>query len=299
MQVGSRRAIINPQSGTGEHADYAERLLRGRGYAVERTAGPEDAIEFGRAAGADGVSEIAVCGGDGTINEVLRGLADSDALGGPTVGIVPCGTANILADALGIRDLRHGVELADNGPVRKVDVGIADGEPFIVSCIAGLPADASLAASSDLKSRFGTFAFVVTGVQEALGFDGIDIELEATVAGRTETWEGEATCVLVGNARKFIEEGGQADMEDGLFDVAIVDKMPAGNLVAEAVGHRVLGQETDGVTHIRASELTLTGPEPITFSRDGELATHERLELTNEKRLLSLRVGPTYDPTPG
>ena len=88
-------------------------------------------------------------------------------------------------------------------------------------------------------------------------------------------------------------------MEDGLFDVAIVDKMPAGNLVAEAVGHRVLGQETDGVTHIRASELTLTGPEPITFSRDGELATHERLELTNEKRLLSLRVGPTYDPTPG
>ena len=298
MQIGSRRAVLNPHSGTGDHADYVERLLKGRGYAVERTDAPEAAVRLGREAGVDGVSELAVCGGDGTVNEVLCGLADSDALGDPTISVVPCGTANILAETLGIRDIEHGVELADGGPVREIDVGVAGGEPFIVSCIAGLPADASLAASSDLKSRFGTFAFVVTGVQEALGFDGIEIELSATVAGKTETWEGEATCVLVGNARKFIEEGGQADMENGLFDVAIVDKMPAGNLVAEAVGHRVLGQETDGVTHIQASELTVSGPQPITFSRDGELVTHERLTLTNRERLLSLRVGPTYDSTP-
>ena len=131
-----------------------------------------------------------------------------------------------------------------------------------------------------------------------VGFEGIEIELDATVADGTETWHGEATCVLVGNARKFIEAGGQANMEDGYFDVAVVEHMPTGSLVAEAIGHRLLGQETDGVTHIQASELTVSGPEPITFSRDGELATHESLRLRCRPQTLSLRVGSDYDPEP-
>ncbi|PSP58384.1 diacylglycerol kinase [Halobacteriales archaeon QH_7_66_36] len=298
MQIGSRRAILNPASGTGDHADYVTRLLEARGFAVDRTEDAGDALRLGREAGERGVSELAVCGGDGTVNEVLRGLAAADSLADTTVGVVPCGTANILAENLGIEDVRHGAEMADSGDVREVDVGVADGEPFAVSCIAGFPADASLAASGDLKEQYGTFAFVITGAQEAVGFEGIEIELDATVADGTETWHGEATCVLVGNARKFIEAGGQANMEDGYFDVAVVEHMPTGSLVAEAIGHRLLGQETDGVTHLRASELTVSGPEPITFSRDGELATHESLRLRCRPRTLSLRVGPDYDPEP-
>jgi YegS/Rv2252/BmrU family lipid kinase len=298
MQIGSRRAILNPASGTGDHADYVTRLLKARGFAVDRTKDAGDALRLGREAGERGVSELAVCGGDGTVNEVLRGLAAADSLADTTVGVVPCGTANILAENLGIEDVRHGAEMADSGDVREVDVGVADGEPFAVSCIAGFPADASLAASGDLKEQYGTFAFVITGAQEAVGFEGIEIELDATVADGTETWHGEATCVLVGNARKFIEAGGQANMEDGYFDVAVVEHMPTGSLVAEAIGHRLLRQETDGVTHIQASELTVSGPEPITFSRDGELATHESLRLRCRPQTLSLRVGPDYDPEP-
>jgi len=298
MQIGSRRAVLNPASGTGDHADYVTRLLEARGFAVDRTEDAGDALRLGREAGERGVSELAVCGGDGTVNEVLRGLAAADSLADTTVGVVPCGTANILAENLGIEDVRHGAEMADSGDVREVDVGVADDEPFAVSCIAGFPADASLAASGDLKEQYGTFAFVITGAQEAVGFEGIEIELDATVADGTETWHGEATCVLVGNARKFIEAGGQANMEDGYFDVAVVEHMPTGSLVAEAIGHRLLGQETDGVTHIQASELTVSGPDPITFSRDGELATHESLRLRCRPQTLSLRVGPDYDPEP-
>jgi diacylglycerol kinase (ATP) len=298
MQIGSRRAVLNPVSGTGDHADYVTRLLEARGFAVDETAAGDDARRLGREAGERGVSELAVCGGDGTVNAVLRGLADADAVGDVTLGVVPCGTANILARELGIRDVRHGVGIADSGPVREVDLGYAGRDPFAVSCIAGFPADASLAASAELKERFGTLAFLITGVQEAVDFDGIEIDLDATVADGTERWHGEATCVLVGNARKFIEEGGQADMEDGLFDVAVVDRMPAGNLVAEAISHRVLGRETPGVTHLQARELTISGPEPITFSRDGELATHETLRLHNEPRTLSVRVGRDYEANP-
>lgn len=299
MQIGSRRCICNPVSGNGGHADAVERLLSGRGFAVDRTEGPGDALELARAAGEDGVSEVAVAGGDGTVNEVLRGLAQADHLGEVTLSIVPVGTANLLAGTIGITERKQAVEIADTGDVRRVDVGFADEEPFLVSCIAGLPAEASLAASNDLKSRFGTLAFLLTGAQEAFEFDGLDITLEAVGEDGPFTWSGSVTCLLVGNARKFVARGGQADMEDGLLDVAIVERMPTGNLVAEAIGHRLLAADTEGVTHVRAREIDIDGHgESVTFSRDGEFAEHEQLSIAARERTLDLRVGPSYVPHP-
>jgi YegS/Rv2252/BmrU family lipid kinase len=298
MQVGSRTLIMNPVSGTGDHADWVRRKARAKGFAVWETEGAEHGVELAREAAREGVSELAVCGGDGTINEVLRGLALEDHLGEVTLDIVPAGTANLLAENLGIRDTNHGLELTDDGEIRSVDVGRADEEPFLVSCIAGLPADASTAASGELKERLGTLAFVVTGIQEALEFDGLHLELEARAGTEAEHWEGDAMCVLVGNARKFVEQGGQANMEDGLFDVAVVEQMPAGNLAIEAVTHRILGQGTEGVTHFQADEVDIVSDGPIRFSRDGELSEHEELHLHCDRQALDLRVGSTYQPSP-
>jgi diacylglycerol kinase family enzyme len=299
MQVGSRRAVLNPVSGDGDHADAVERLLSARGFAVSRTEGPGDALELGRAAGEAGASAVAVAGGDGTVNEVVRGLDRAGHLDEVTLSVVPVGTANLLAGTIGVADRRQAIEVADTGDVRTIDVGVAGGEPFLVSCIAGLPAEASLAASSDLKARFGTLAFLVTGAQEAIEFDGLDITIGAVGEDGPFSWSGSATCLLVGNARKFVERGGQADMEDGLLDVAIVEQMPTGNLVAEAIGHRLLATDTEGVTHVRATELSVDGHgEPVTFSRDGELADHEQLDIGVREQTLDLRVGPGYDPDP-
>lgn len=297
MQVGSRRCILNPVSGTGDHVDYVTRLMEARGFEVVETEGEEDAVRKAFDAGMDGVSELAVCGGDGTVNEALRGLAAAEHLEDVTLSVVPAGTANILAGNVGIRDIDHGIEVADTGDVREVDIGMADQQPFVVSCIAGLPADASVAASGDLKERFGTLAFLVTGAQEALQFDGLTVTLEDGESGG-ELWSGEALCVLVGNARRFVETGGQANMEDGRFDVAVVEQMPGPNLVAEGVAHRLLGQQTDGVTHFQTDELRVSAADPITFSRDGEVATHEELLLFAKPRALSLRVGADYDHAP-
>ncbi len=297
MQIGSRTMILNPTSGTGEHAATVPRLAQGRGFEIWQTEGPGHGVELGRRAAEEGVRELAVCGGDGTVNEVLCGLAEEDYVGEVTLSVVPGGTANLLAGNIGVRDTEHGIEVADTGAVRSVDLGVADGLPFIVSCIAGLPADASTAASGELKERLGTFAFVVTAIQEARAFDGLALSIE------TETgtaWEGEALCVLVGNARKFVEEGGQADMEDGRFDVAVIERMPAGNLVAEAAVHRLLGEGTESVEHFRAADLSVTSTdgEPIGFSRDGELSKFTAVGMRNRAGVLDLRVGESYDPDP-
>ncbi|WP_336357712.1 diacylglycerol/lipid kinase family protein [Haloarcula sp. CGMCC 1.6347] len=299
MQIGSRRCILNPVSGDGEHADYVPRLMAARGFEVSETKAAGDAVELGREAGRAEASEVAVCGGDGTVNEVIRGLDDAGHLDSVTLSVVPAGTANLLAGNIGVTDIEHGVEIADTGDTRPVDVGVADDEPFLVSCIAGLPADASVSTPGDLKERFGTLAFLLTGAQEALRFDGFDITVAAVGEDGPFTWSGEAACLLVGNARKFVAEGGQANMEDGLLDVAIVEQMPTGNLVAEAIGQRLLSLDTDGVTHVRAKGISVSGDgDELTFSRDGELSTHEALSLSVRERALTLRVGAGYAPNP-
>jgi YegS/Rv2252/BmrU family lipid kinase len=295
MQVGSRRGLVNPESGTADHAEYVRRRLEARGFAVQETESKEHATELARAAGRDGVSTLAVCGGDGTVNDVLRGLYDVDALGDVTLAVVPGGTANLLAGTLGIRDLDHGLEVADTGPVETVDVGVAGDEPFVVSAVGGLPANASTGASDELKSRFGTLAFLVSGARETLAFDPLDIRVSTD---DEVAFDGSALSVLVGNARKFVEEGGQAAMADGQFDVAVVEEMPPASAVAEAAIHRLLAQGTDGVTHLHAESVTIEGSDPVTFSLDGELTRHERLSLSVLPRTLSLRVGDGYDPNP-
>jgi YegS/Rv2252/BmrU family lipid kinase len=293
MQVGSRRGIINPLSGSADHADYVRQHLAARGFAVTETESKEHAIDLGREAGRDGVSTLAVCGGDGTINDVIRGIYEADALGDVTLAVVPTGTANLLATAVGIRDVDHGIEVADTGDVRRVDVG--DGQPFVVSAIAGLPADASTATSDELKERFGTLAFLVSGARETIAFDPLDIRV---LTGEHVAFDGSALSVLVGNARKFVEEGGQAAMEDGQFDVVVVEEMPTPNAVAEAVAHRVLSRQTPGVTHLRASSVTIEGAEPVTFSLDGELKRERSLSVSLVEGALGLRVGEGYDPDP-
>ena len=241
MQVGSRRCVLNPQSGTADHADYVGRHLRARGFDVTETESKAHAIELGREAGEVGASTLAVCGGDGTVNDVLRGVYEADALGDVTLAVVPTGTANLLATAVGIRDVDHGIAIADTGTTRHVDVGVADDQPFVVSAIAGLPADASTATSDELKAQFGTLAFLVSGARETLAFDPLDIRV---VTEETVVFDGSALSVLVGNARKFVEEGGQAAMEDGLFDVVVVEEMPTPNAVAAVNVEKVTMEPT-------------------------------------------------------
>ncbi|QZX98821.1 diacylglycerol/lipid kinase family protein [Halobaculum rubrum] len=310
MRIGSRRCLVNPHSGTGGHAEHVRRAMEARGFAVTETEDGAHTIELAREAGETGVSTLAVCGGDGTINDALRGLHRADALGDVTLAVLPAGTANLLAGTLGIESLDHGIELSDTGEARAIDVGVAEGtgtddestetddggaEPFLVSCIAGLPADASTATSDELKGQFGTLAFLLAGARETMAFDGLDVRVESP----EESWAGEALCVLVGNSRRFVGEGGQADMDDGEFDVVVAEQMPAPGMAVEAAVHRLLGGGTEGVTHFRAAELHVESDgEPITFSRDGELATHERLDFRTLPEALDVRVGDAYEPDP-
>ncbi|SFK80271.1 lipid kinase, YegS/Rv2252/BmrU family [Halogranum rubrum] len=297
-----RVLILNPVSGNSSHATRARDLAVDHGFSILETEDEGDAIEFAAEAARDGATVVAACGGDGTVNEVVRGLVEADALGDVTLAVVPAGTGNNFAGNIGIENIEHAFEVIDSGESRRIDLGVVsvpDGpsQPFVNSCIGGLTAEASAATTPDSKDRFGVLAYVVTTLQTISDYDGMPLRVET--AG-DETWEGDAIFALVGNGRRFPVEGRtQANMEDGLLDVTIVEDKPTVSLAGEAAVQRVFGGDTANITRFQTPSLSMTVlDERVQFSLDGEMVTADTLVAETREGALDIFVGEDYEPNP-
>src|SRR5271168_2831477 len=121
--------IYNPTSGRRRHRRFTEieqavRILKEAGIRAELapTTGPMSAAEIARAAVRQGRGMVIACGGDGTNNEIVNGLAGSRV----PMAVLPAGTANILAKELGIPwDIPHAARLIADGTVRRIALGHA------------------------------------------------------------------------------------------------------------------------------------------------------------------------------
>jgi YegS/Rv2252/BmrU family lipid kinase len=309
----NRWLVVNPESGDGDQVERVRRLGEKRGFTVRETQRAGHAPEIAREAVRADADLVAAAGGDGTLNAVVSGLEAAGALGETAVGVVPVGTANICAEIVGIEGIEHAFEVLTDGEERRVDLGAArprpaddestrepvtDGRPFLLSSLAGLPAEASLSTSDSSKSRFGTLAFLVTALREAVDFDGIEISVEAVVDGESRTWEGDALVALVGNLRGFGPPRASADAEDGLLDAVIVEEKPAHELLADAATGDLFDPEADHARRFRTTRLEIDTPDELVFSVDGERLSTDRLSVGIRPGVLRLRVGETYDRRP-
>lgn len=294
------RIILNPTSGTADHADRVYRLAAEHGCEVRETEKAGDAHRLAKDAVEDGIDVIVACGGDGTIHEVVQGITEMNALDAVTLGVLPVGTANRFATDIGIENLEHGFEVLNTDRTRRLDLGVAGDEVFVMSCITGLTAEASGAASSELKERFGTFAFVITGLKEAIGFKPREMAITGITEDTVIEWTGAPLCVLIGNSRRFVNKGCQANVEDGLLEVTIVKEMPTVDLLEEGAVYRLFGHETDHIDRMRVKGLVISSEsnESAAFSLDGEISPYDRLSVSVFPSALEVYVGPTYDPTP-
>jgi diacylglycerol kinase (ATP) len=170
-----------------------------------------DALE----AGAD---LVLVWGGDGTVQRCIDAIAGS----GATIGILPAGTANLLATNLGIpKDLEAALAIALSGTARKLDVGSLNGERFAV--MAGCGFDALMIRDADrgMKDRFGRAAYIWSGARNLRSH-----VVKARVKVDGEVWfKGKLGCVLVGNVGRLfggIEAFEYASPDDGLLNLGIV-----------------------------------------------------------------------------
>jgi YegS/Rv2252/BmrU family lipid kinase len=294
--------VMNPRSGSGDHVKDIHDRATLLGYDVQETQRENHAIELARSAAERGVDQVVAVGGDGTLNEVIRGVAAADALDTVTVGVVPAGTGNDFATNIGITDIDDAFHVLEDGKRRRLDLGIADDRLFLNSCVAGITAKASGETPSALKSRFGVLAYVITTLKMATEFSGINIRASIREGPTEETaWEGPATVVLVGNGRRFsLSRSEQANLEDGLFDVAIIEAIDSLHLAEERLVEWILDEEGEHLVRFLASslEIEIEGASPATFSFDGEMADLESVQLSNDRRALEMAVGDGYDRCP-
>lgn len=273
-----KRALIitNPlaaSAGTRALEAARSRLeARGLEVVVEKSCALGDGERLARAAVADGVDVVIAHGGDGTVNDVLAGLAGT----GRPLGLLPGGTGNVLAGNLGVP--RSPVAAADTilaGALRVIDLGrlrtSAGTWHFASNCAAGFAADLMAATAPRHKRRFGVAAYVAQAVLIAANLVRVSSRVE--VDGVVH--EGRTSTVIVANCSDIVPGllrlGANIAPDDGLLDVAVLD------VASYAVGLRLLWRmlqrrpdADSAITFYRGRVVRITTEPVLPAQADGE-----------------------------
>jgi len=296
------RAILNPRAGVAACAALEAVRRAGTpwgGLDLQLTTAAGDARRMAREAAEAGLDVVLAVGGDGTANEAAWGL-----LGSPTaLGVVPAGSGNGLARALRI-PLRPAAALRalQDAVVRRMDVGMANGRPFLN--VAGAGFDALVGAAfhewGRAGGRRGLFNYFRLAVPRALRYRASRWSLEAG----GERFAGPAFIVAFVNGRQY---GGAAviapgsRLDDGLLEIVVVEDAPAFELLANVPRLFVGGIERfRRYRRVAAARAVLTGPASFEHHRDGEPeAAADRLEVGLEPRALAVLVPRRTAADPG
>jgi len=296
MSRPSIALIFNPAARGEKARRFRESLgqLRDECTLLETTA-PGSATALAAQAVRDGYETVVATGGDGTVNEVVNGLASvPGGLGQARLGILPLGTMNVFARELGIPLMaKRAWETIRLGQARAVDLPLAkvqteDGQAercFVQMAGAGLDADAVGGVSLALKKKIGPLAYLFSTLAA----------LKAKPPTLTARWDGGSArgeWMCVGNGRFF---GGpvvlfpDAKLNDGRLDLCVFPRINPGS-VLRGVTSMALGQIADwpGAKHHRVSELTIDGPIGMRVQADGDFIG--TLPMTITLRVRALRV---------
>ncbi len=171
-----RRLVVihNPAAGQRRRrrTEATLALLRAAGCAIDLrpTAGPGDAEAIAAGIGAADADLLVVAGGDGTVNEVVNGLARA-AGPVPPLAVVPLGTANVLAAEIGLACTPKAIADAIlRGRPRKVHLGVANGRRFVLMAGVGLDAHVVAEVSLLLKRHAGKAAYVAGTLAQMLRY---------------------------------------------------------------------------------------------------------------------------------
>ncbi len=259
----------------------------------------ETGIAAARDAAAGGAELVVAVGGDGTVRSCAEGLAGTDV----PLGIVPLGTANLLARTLGIPEnpkaalaIALGARGAPGAPGapgaredRRIDLATADGAPF--TAMAGMGLDAAVVAATKLKHHLGWLAYAMSGaVHLAVPPTRFTIRMDDG-----PPVERDARCVVVGNSGLL--PGGftllpRSRIDDGLLDVGVL--APQGLFGWARVATRVLTHShyhDRQLERFQARKVEITAHAVLPREVDGEVVTPGRtLTVAVRPGALTVRV---------
>jgi len=279
--------IYNPTSGRRRNRRFAEieravRILKEAGITTELapTYAPNSATQIARRATQDRRGMVIACGGDGTINEVVNGLAGTQT----PMALLPAGTANILAKELRIPwDIPHAARLIPNADVRRIALGLAvplngnhseampiEGRYFL--SVGGAGPDGAIVngVHAGLKKRAGIIAYWWEGLRQLLSYNFAEMRIDS------HGQERRATIVVVGRTKHYggpfkITTG--ADLFEDSFEILTYSKR---SRIAYALCLPALwmGQlrKREGIEAWKAQHSTCepAGAHPVYAQVDGE-----------------------------
>lgn len=238
---------------------------------------------------ADGTELVIASGGDGTVSAVAGAVLET----GIPLGIIPRGTANAFASAMGIPTTIQGAcgtILAGN--TRTIDMARCNGRPMILLAGIGFEADYVSRANREMKNRFGVLAYILAGVQqisEAATFEAT-LELEGSEHSEGNILRGSLTtsAITIANAApatSVLAQGfGEVRYEDGLLDITISTvktRMQAITALTSLFASALVSSPTnrEDILCLRGSRVKITTNHPRDVVVDGEIIGTTPLEV--------------------
>lgn len=214
-----------------------------------------------------GVDLVLASGGDGTITAVASGVAGS----GIALGVLPSGTGNLLARNLGVPlDLGQALAVALTGAQQQVDVGFANGRPFVV--MAGLGFDAEMLAGTreELKRRAGWAAYVLSALRH-LWDRPTRVVLRADGGPWLRRWASGVIVGNVGTLQANIRLMPDAVPDDGVLNVAVLTAWGLIGWLGLAADVLMLRRKSVHLTRLTCRELVVRSRRPRPWEVDGEV----------------------------
>ena len=247
--------------------------VRGASFDLLETSGPGDAARLAREGVALGYRAVVAAGGDGTIAEVITGLAGSHV----PLGIIPLGTGNQLAANLDLpTDVERAVDVVVRGNELPIDVGLLNDERYF-ALIAGAGWDAEVMASCtrELKDRWGFAAYLFTGLRKAVTPRSAVFHL--TLDG--EEFEVRAASVMIANTGHLfhtlfpleVQIAPNSSFHDGLLDVCIFapkNLQDVATVLWKVARRNYRGDER--LIYLQAREIHIESDPPTVTQVDGD-----------------------------
>ena len=293
VRISRPRAIVifNPNAGQAESLqsaiDQASEFWREHHWTVTYapTQFPGHATQLARTAAREGYDYAIAAGGDGTVNEVMNGLINTNT----ALGTLPMGTVNIWAREMGLpMDVVGAAKQLLDSTIRSVDVGMAGDRAFLL--MAGVGFDAAVTQSVDAgeKKRLGAIAYLKQALQVAWTFRGVRMLLR--VDGKRV--RGRILMIVIGNSQLYggvVKITAHAIVDDGLLDVCVIKgrSMMSAPLRLFSVFTRNYNRDPK-VAYFKASRIEIQGKKRLPIQVDGDFLG--RTPMRFEIRSKALRV---------
>jgi len=273
--------IINPTSGGEKALDYKEKLEnKAKEYfeyvETKITEKVKDATAFAEEASKGNYEAVIVFGGDGTVNEVISGIAEKDYI--PKLGIIPGGTGNLITKLLEIsQDIDEAIDQLDFNKTNAIDIGKANKSYFgYIFSVGSLP-EAIHNVEIEDKTKYGVLAYAINTIKSVIKDEVFNIKIET----ENGNYEGEASQVLVLLSNYYADKKIFEENKDGyaniliLKNASIISKI---SLIPDLLKGDIV--ENDNIEYIKAKDITISSDTKLESDIDGDQSDNLPVKIT-------------------